>query len=291
MLTRRQALRHSKVKLTWDQDDPNRIKVTRRNLTREQLEEDDMAAYIASSGSDDERTASDGEGEQDLQGNGPVAGSSKESTSRKEALRGLLLNGDDEFGDVWGKAGRSNYRDLDVDGSDPSRKNGEMEITFNPGLSDAAGGKADEQLTTLERYQMRVKEKKARKKEKIELRRATKSGNDDDGSQDRKDDFFGDDESDDLPPAAAEGPGEMEEEDLVVGGGHHVDHFSMKDILKAEKGESKGKKRKRSKKKGKDGSEREIELGKEGWKIDTKDDRFKALHEEPDFAIDPSNPR
>jgi hypothetical protein len=70
-----------------------------------------------------------------------------------------------------------------------------------------------------------------------------------------------------------------------------VDHFSMKDILKVEK-ESGKKKRKRTKKnKRPEGMEREVELGKEGWKIDTKDPRFKALHEEGDFAIDPSNPQ
>ncbi len=73
-------------------------------------------------------------------------------------------------------------------------------------------------------------------------------------------------------------------------------HFSMKDIIKSEKQE--GKKRKRSRGKAKKDAEnealgrtREIELGERDWKINVRDERFKALHEEPDFAIDPSNPQ
>jgi hypothetical protein len=62
----------------------------------------------------------------------------------------------------------------------------------------------------------------------------------------------------------------------------------MQDIIKAEKDAGK-KKRKRNKKS--KGVEREVELGDEGFDINVKDDRFKALHEEPAFAIDPSNPQ
>ncbi|KAI9462379.1 hypothetical protein BJY52DRAFT_1203198 [Lactarius psammicola] len=47
------ALRHSKVKLTWDQDDPERDRATRRTLSFKDIEENDFQAYIASS-SDEE---------------------------------------------------------------------------------------------------------------------------------------------------------------------------------------------------------------------------------------------
>jgi len=43
------ALRHSKVKLTWDQDDAERDRVTRRTLSLKDIEENDFRAYIASS--------------------------------------------------------------------------------------------------------------------------------------------------------------------------------------------------------------------------------------------------
>ena len=44
-----QALRHSKVKLTWDEDEPERALVTKRVLSRKEIEENDFRAYIASS--------------------------------------------------------------------------------------------------------------------------------------------------------------------------------------------------------------------------------------------------
>lgn len=299
-LTRLQALRHSKVKLTWDQDDPNRIKLTRRNLTKDEIEEGDFKAYLASSGSEDEGSEEEEEGEAEEAAAAAAAAvkgkrGKKASKEDKEKLRALLLTGNDEDGDVWGKAGLSNGFS-----SKPDPK-GEMEITFRPGLSVSAQGKDEENLTTLEKYQLRMKEKKARKKEKVELKRAAKE-EDAPVASAAKDDFFGDSDSESereitTKPTTQAQVDDNDEEELAKvlggggGGGGGVEHFSMKDILKAEK-EGGKKKRKRNKKKKTDGSdEREVELGKEGWKIDTKDPRFKALHEEPEFAIDPSNPQ
>ena len=208
------------------------------------------------------------------------------------------MSGNDEDGDVWGKAGLSN----DLLGSKASSKlDRDMEITFRPGLSVKGAAAADEEnLTSLEKYQLRMKEKKARKKEKMELKRAAKGEvADEPKDSKKKDDFFGDSDSeseqgdkhaDDMGlPSDEEEPEQPPAESEALGG---VQHFSMKDILKAEK-EGGKKKRTRNKKKNKKGEayEREVELGEEGWKIDVKDDRFKALHEEPDFAIDPSNPQ
>ena len=66
---------------------------------------------------------------------------------------------------------------------------------------------------------------------------------------------------------------------------HKGKHFDMRAILKAEK--NKGKKIKgRKGKKADDAVE-----AKDEFKIDVGDDRFKSLHEDYDFAIDPSNPR
>jgi hypothetical protein len=185
---------------------------------------------------------------------------------------------------------------------------------------------------------MRLKEKKARKKEKAELRRATKEGGDDDDSESdsapnskakgkgkdkdktqskvkskaAEDDFFGEDDEDEAEdqhdqhlgqqrgkarngtlPEPDDDDDENLHEDLVGGSAH----FSMKDILKAEKSEGKKRRRKKASKLRKEaeaeaaGRTREVELGKEDWKIDVRDPRFKALHEEAEFAIDPSNPQ
>lgn len=61
-------------------------------------------------------------------------------------------------------------------------------------------------------------------------------------------------------------------------------HFDMRHILKAEK--NAGKKGR----KGKKGAAEEPVV-KDSFEIDLKDDRFKSLHEDYDFAIDPTNPR
>ena len=55
------ALRHSKVKLKWDEDDPERTKVLRRALTKKEIEEDDYRAYIAS---DSEESAAEDDAEE-----------------------------------------------------------------------------------------------------------------------------------------------------------------------------------------------------------------------------------
>ena len=73
--------------------------------------------------------------------------------------------------------------------------------------------------------------------------------------------------------------------------GHGIEHFSIKDIIRAEKAEGKKRRRKRPDKGTSGVVEREVELGPEGWKMNVRDWRFNVLHSEPDFAIDPSNPQ
>lgn len=293
-----QALRHSNVKLTWDQDDPNRTKVLRRTLTRAEIEEDDFKAYLASSSEDEEEDVVPKAGE-DIE---DAKAKRRKAKANAAKLREMLLTGgDDDDIDVWGKGSRG-LPDMQ-DSED--RNNGEMEITFKAGLSGDIGGKEDdlENLTTLEKYQRRMKEKKDRKKEKRELKAGSRGEEAAEKVPAAEDDFFGGEEEE-APKADKKGKtasGKRVEEvqkpvkakqtkDLSASLASAVDeakHFSMSDIVKAEKAENK-KKRKRSRK---DKTEREVELGDESFKVDVKDDRFKALFDEPEFAIDPSNPQ
>lgn len=316
-------------------------------MTREEIEEQDFKDLVASSGSEeeDDETAP-------TQDNNTSAKSSKSKASQKartDKLRSLLLNGgddDDDAADVWGKAGTAWREELaEMTGANGKSKakgkgkgkagegEGDVEITFKPGLSVsglAVNGADDENLTTLERYQMRMKERKARKKEKMELKKAAKEGSDDDEGEKRskrEDDFFGEESGDDseedvpaitavkpkssrsIPDSSAKskpapvmdtkekeknakpavGNGTKPDTDLPSDLQTPTEHFSMKDILRAEKAQ--GKKRKRSRKTKKDTETIEEELGPDGWKMNVKDERFKALHEEPEFAIDPSDPQ
>lgn len=296
--------------------------MTRRTLTREEIDEEDFNNLVAgSSGSeDDEETKDSG-----------TASGKKTKKDRSKDLRALLFNNDGEDEDVWGKAGTAWKEELaEVRGQGKEGKDKDMEITFRPALSGskALDGADEENMTTLEKYQLRMKERKARKKEKRELKRAGK-GDESDGEVEgaklkpgKEDDFFGDSsdsepESEPDAPKASAGKKDRKTaktnapaavgatssapaptkskavdslpEDLPVDLDPKTDHFSMKDILRAEKEKGK-RKRNRSKKGGKHADEREVELGPDGWKVNVKDDRFKVLHEEPEFAIDPSNP-
>ena len=294
-----QALRHSKVKLTWDEDEPERALVTKRVLSRKEIEENDFRAYIASSSeseSDDAPTASKGK-----------ASKKDAKAAEREKLRALLLGGgDDAMPEGWGTSKGGNDDDVD------------MEITFTPGLS---ASKDEKDETTLEKYQRKMKEKKKKRKEEMLERRQEKAEEkkgDKSGKNPLNDDFFGgdsDEESaDEVEKAAPTGKKKKEkgkkgkEKDvdheerparvestaeelalLAAADNPHgeVKHFDMKAVLRAEKRGGKRKKGKKGKK-GADDGENELQ---EDFSIDVKDDRFKAVLEDHTFAIDPTNPR
>lgn len=284
-----QALRHSKVKLTWDDDDPERYQVTRRQLTRQEIEEADFRAYVASSSSEDEEESPEG----------TATRSKKDKEASRQKLRALLLggNGGDALPEGW---------DNDNEGSDV-----DMEITFTPGLSE----KKDEgDETTLEKYQRKMREKRKKKKEERKEREKTK-----DAEKEKKgkgepedDEFFdfgngsegggetettrdirrkknkkqkSDAQHSQTPPPRKESTAE---ELALIAASDNVDdqepkHFNMKAVLKAERRKGKnGRKGKRH--------QEENEL-QEDFKIDVDDERFRVLHEDHQFAIDPTNPQ
>ena len=105
------ALQHSKVKLTWDQDDPDRVKITRRKFTKDEIQDMDFKAYLASE-SDDE------DGEDD-----------EEEQQRILKYKSLLTGSGDE--DDSQNVFKDDKKPNDID----------MEITFTPGLSEAAAKK------------------------------------------------------------------------------------------------------------------------------------------------------
>lgn len=282
-----QALRHSKVKLTWDEDDPQRIQLTRRSLSRKEMEENDFKAYLASSGSEDEDE--------------PVQRRNNGTSQSRDKLRALLLGGGDDLPEGWGKGEGGDAGDVD------------MEITFTPGLSTL---KEDREETTLEKYQRKMKEKKKKRKE--ELKEKTGSEHETEKIS-AKDEFFADGSEDEDVEAAAqesldEGPSTKRgkrdkhkkgkdksgddsaharhvstaEELALLAASDSLNgepkHFNMKAVLKAEK------KQKLKKRRGKKAAEEENELQEE-FSLDVKDDRFKAVFEDHSFAIDPSNPR
>ncbi|KZS95969.1 hypothetical protein SISNIDRAFT_451626 [Sistotremastrum niveocremeum HHB9708] len=263
------ALRHSKVKLTWDDDDPGRVKVTRRNLSRKEIDETDFKALIASSSSEAESSEDE----------------AKESKRGK--LRALLLGGGDENPDLPEGWGGSKLRE------------GDMEITFTPGLSESKTVD-EEQETTIQRYKRKQMEKKAKRKAERQ------QGSHDGPGENRKegDDFFGDDSASDKEDRRAKTKGKgkarqknpveevrastAEELALVAASSKdsELEHFDLRAVIKSEKGV----KHKRKGKKKQLGNEA-LDETQDKFQINVNDERFKALHEDHQFAIDPSNPQ
>ena len=275
-LTYDQALRHSKVKLTWDDDDPERHQVTRRALTKKEIEENDFRTYIANSSSEDEE-------------DDKPKKTKKDKKASRDKLRSLLLGGnDDAIPEGWGDEGGGG------DGGDV-----DMEITFTPGLS---GKKNEEDETTLEKYQRKMKEKRKKRKEEVK--------EDVVGEKVAGDDFFeaSEDEAAPVEKDDQKGKGKSKkgkkdiskiekdtaprteataEELALLVASENPDaepkHFNIKSVIKAEK-----QKKRRKGKKGKADEDNEIQ---EDFVMNVKDDRFKVLFEDHQFAIDPTNPQ
>lgn len=184
-----------------------------------------------------------------------------------------------------------------------------MKITFTPGLSKQ---KDEENETTIEKYQRKTREKRKKRKqeqnEKVQTKEGTRRT-----AEDKSDEFFnfgddGEDKSEEeierkisdvkrvwkekgsrvhprtLPPRKESTADEL----VLLTASDNLDgqepkHFNMKAVLKAEKRRGKmGRKGKR------DQEEGELQ---EDFKVNVNDERFNVLHEDHQFAIDPTNPQ
>ena len=250
------------MKLTWDEDDPERNQITRRTLTKQEIEEADFKAYLASSTSGSE---SESGGPDSQKRNVRRKGKDAKGASR-DKLRALLLGGDDDdLPEGWGRE-EDEPRDVD------------MEITFTPGLIQA--NDKDKGETTLEKYERKMKEKRKRKKEQTYTVERTR--------QDKVNKRGSDRAASPNPPHHKHHKASAEELALLVASDNpnaEPKHFNMKSVLKAEK------KAKGRGKKGKRRGDVDDNETQEDFVLDVNDDRFKAVHEDHAFAIDPSNPQ
>ncbi|KAK0464875.1 uncharacterized protein EV420DRAFT_1759641 [Desarmillaria tabescens] len=202
-------------------------------------------------------SSSESEGEDERQDTAQKK--SQQKAQSRDKLRALLLGGNDDLPEGWSRGG-DNDEGSDVD----------MEITTE---------------TTIEKYQRKMKEKR---KSKAERRTKGLEPPPKDNDKLGGDDFF-DAASDDEPaPPPTKEPISLEELQKLADGDKDEGrkHFDLKAVLKAEN---------KSKRKGKKGKKaREQDANDEtqpDFALDVKDDRFNVLHEDPKFAIDPSNPQ
>ena len=279
------ALQHSKVKLTWDQDDEQRKQVAKRAFSQRDIEENELKAYLASSDSESELEDKD---------------------TAKEKYRALL--GGLTFGKDKEPSG--DIKVTFTSGLDENKNDRKV-------ISD--------EETTIGKYARKERERRKSRKDRIKAARETANGDGmpkehrtaeprvEEPSQAAVDLGFDDPFFDEpvrsnaalkkeekakrreekLKDAAekASKRAELEllmaDDDAIAGAdGRKLSHFDMKEIVKAEKSSKKLKKSKRKK-----GMKDDGEGLQEGFELDVKDPRFSAVFERHDFAIDPTNPK
>ncbi|KAL2114288.1 hypothetical protein VUR80DRAFT_9510 [Thermomyces stellatus] len=271
------ALQSSKVKLTWDMhpEEATRKQSMRKAFSgsRAEIQEDDLRAYLASDSEDEE-------------------GDAKEEAKKK--LRAALGLGDD------GEKGENGAKDGPV---------GDMEITFTSALLDQP--KEEREETTIEKYKRKEKERRQRRKERAMANRKERgegtSEKPTDGEDLGFDDPFFTTEEPEVSKSqlrkeekrkkreareaeTAEKAEEKERLQKMMDEGEQEDgmdrfqHFDMKEIMRAEK-----EKNKKKKKKGKKDADK-APAADEG-KVPVLDDRFKAMFESHEYAVDTSNPQ
>ncbi|PTB64793.1 hypothetical protein BBK36DRAFT_34302, partial [Trichoderma citrinoviride] len=314
------ALQSSKVKLTWDMhpEEINRKESIKRAFkgSRAEIDEQDLKAYLAGDSDSDEDEDDDAEA---ATGDAAAAAADGEpKLSKKELARRKMR---EALGLAAEPEPAKKTKDAPV---------GEMEVTFTPALSGGKAKEEEREETTIEKYARKERERKEKKRQAAKARREA-ALNGDKGAESDDDDIQvvhgGDDHDDDgedlgfndpffttADPAPATKSSIRKEErrkkreareaaaaldaqekahlakvmaeDKDDNRAEHLDHFDMNEILRAEK--QKGKKAKYQKKKKNKGDVAGLQ---EDFEIDVKDERFKAVFDSHEFAIDPSNPK
>ena len=302
---RTEALTHSKVRLTWDDDDTTRKEVQKRAFSRAEMDENDLQAYIGSDSSDNDSISS----------RKSVSASDRKANKReaeRQKMRAAL-----------GLSEESSRSKKSKD--EPV---GDMQITFSSGLNankDSKGvfeNEPQDEESTRQRYIRKEKERKQRRKDKNKAGRGEEeengghSGSEQEGgpaadAADEEDPFNDPFFNDPNAAAAAEKSArkadkakKRAERDAEEAGaasrraelellmaddeanGEGVRHFDMREIEKAEK-----EARRKGKGKGKKGGKKTEEAVKDDFKVEAEDPRFKALFDSHEYAIDPTNPR
>ena len=237
------ALQHSKVKLTWDETPKERTSLSSRSFSQKEIDDMDFKAYLAS----------DSDGSED------------ESTELKNKYKNLL------GGRFAEKAGEEDS-DAEVD----------MEITFNPGLGEGEekSKKQEEpsEETTIQAYKRKEKERRQKRAEKFKSK--TEEDEEEKASVAKKDKKKTKGKGKKGEPVDEKKRAELELLLLDENDQNQAEHFSMRDIIKAEKN-------KKHKKKGKKNFD--DNLVQDNFKADLDDDRFKEVFENHEFAIDPTS--
>ncbi|KAI9679279.1 MAG: pre-rRNA-processing protein esf1 [Caeruleum heppii] len=348
------ALQHSKVKLTWDQEDVVRKEVVRKafaggGMSRREVEDNDLRAYLGSDSEDEMENDLAQDGDDAVDGEQRVKKPSKKEAERQRLREALGLSSGPPPPSSKSKSTKAGPV-------------GDMQITFTSGLgASGTNGQVFENEpikdeTTVEKYVRREKERKARRREKMRASReggetttteTTKEGKashedapdqntgekltkDDDAEASNPDLGFADPFFEADPTATkssrktptdkatrlarrearlkADADSARQRADLellMLDEGHPPpqtsstgplpssapppSHFDMKSVLRAEKERARASKSKRKAQPAFSFSSSAAAAPQRDVPLD--DPRFDALYENPEFALDPTNPR
>lgn len=238
------ALQHSKVKLTWDETPKERLNVSTRQFSQKEIDEMDFKAYLASDSDESENETT--------------------NNDLKNKYQSLLGN-------------RFNKKDADDQEDDV-----DMEITFNPALSEAQGKVPEEEEeqeeSTIAAYKRKEKERRKRRMEKFKQTQEEENDDQKDAKATKGKKSKGKVSRDDDDKTKAQLELVMMDEE---NGDADARHFNMKDVIKLEKQKNrKGKKNKKN---------IDNEMVQDDFKADLNDPRFKEIFESHDYAIDPTS--
>ncbi|ELT94111.1 hypothetical protein CAPTEDRAFT_163742 [Capitella teleta] len=299
------ALQQSKVHLTWDETDQDRVAFTMKNFSKEDMEDMDVKAYLASD-SDDDGGGLDpyaGIEEPDF---GDAGGSSKQAKNDDDD--------DDDNEETQIDKYRALLKGLKDAEEEKEEDDKDMEITWEPGLKGATEDLVtskeqaeDDPQTPWDSYLDERKHKKKEKKKGKVAAAKSKAEEDEAGTQAFSDDELPDDIKgsvfqDSLAskkkkfskkkikpvPATEEEAKQAEELSLLLMDENEEEkgakHFSLSAIQEAEQLQTKKRKRKKLIARG------ETVPQVDDFKVDVADSRFNELFDNPLYNIDPSAP-
>ncbi|XP_061973461.1 pre-rRNA-processing protein esf1 [Populus nigra] len=265
------ALQHSNIPVSWDEDEPQRVKTLKQKFNADQLAELELKEFLASDESETDNDEAD---------NGMEDESDKKHKKR-DKYRALIQSGD---------------------GSDEDQEEGQdMEVTFNTGLEDLSKRileKKDKKSETVwEAYlRKRREKKKARKNQSKYSSEEDNSDTDEEGMEgiEQPDDFFIEEPSvKKVNNKDYQGKKNKEEKQLQdTDREAEASKAELELLLADDKGGKKGLKGynlKPKKAKGKKGKEVPDEDKIPTSNLD--DPRFSALFTSPLFALDPTDPQ
>lgn len=260
------ALQHSNVQLSWDDDEPDRVKTLKRKFNADQVAELELKEFLAS---DESETDDEDDNVADEQ--------SDKKSKKQDKYRALL------------ESGGGSDEDGEKDGQ-------EMEVTFNTGLEDISKRileKKDKKSETIwEAYLRKRREKKKARKNKSKYSSDDEVSDTDSEAIEEPDDFFVEETKGKKGKEAQGNHRKEEKEQQDTDKEANASTAELELLLADDKGTENGLKGYNMKpKKGKGKKGKEFPDEDKIPTADYDDPRFSALFTSPLFALDPTDPQ